>query len=228
MKTSFRGFMGALALCLLPLTGYSEPKWEKIRDDANMQIYRGVVAGSPLTAFKGVRVMDAKITKIVEVIVSEDTAMRKNWVDRLSKFDVLEKRSANDWTFYAAYDMPWPIDNRDYVIDGKMSIDPAQNQVLISMKSVQHAKGPKTVGVRAELMDSTYKLVPLPGDKTEVTVTIQTDPRGELPPWLVNLIQKSWPANTLTKLEATARGPGIKEHEGVKARLDGSKLASGN
>jgi len=171
--------------------------------------------------------MPVKITKLVEVLLSEDGEMRKAWVDRLVQFHILDKRGANDWTFYTAYDMPWPIEDRDYVVEGAMKIDSAKNEVVISLKSGQSAKAPKTVGVRADLTESWYKLVPLPGDKTEVTVSIQTDPRGEIPPWLVNLIQKSWPANTLSKLEKVASAPSIKEHEGVKARLDGSKLAAG-
>jgi hypothetical protein len=227
MKFSTKSILGSLLLLLLPLTAMSEPKWEQIRDDPNMKIWRGTIEGSPLTAFKGTRVMNVKITKVVEVLLSEDVALRKGWVDRLSQFSILEKRGQDDWTFYAGYDMPWPIEDRDYVIDGKMKIDGSKNEVLISMKSAQHSSAPKTIGVRADLTESWYRLVPLPGDKTEVTVSIQTNPRGELPPWLVNLIQKSWPANTLSKLESVSSAPGVKEHEGVKARLDGNKLAVG-
>ncbi len=227
MKISMRSLLGSALLFALPFSAMSEPKWDKIRDEPNMQIWKGTVEGSPLTAFKGTRVMPVKITKVVEVLMSEDVAMRRDWVDRLSQFTILEKRGQYDWTFYAAYDMPWPIDDRDYIVDGSLKIDPSKNEVMIYLKSGQHANSPKTVGVRADLTESWYRLVPLPGDKTEVTVSIQTNPRGELPPWLVNLIQKSWPANTLSKLEAVASRPNVKEHEGLKSRLDGSKLASG-
>ena len=47
-------------------------------------------------------------------------------------------------------------------------------------------------------MNSVYKLTPVDdGKRCRVEVEIHTDPRGWLPSWLVNLIQKSWPLKTL-------------------------------
>ena len=55
----------------------------------------------------------------------------------------------------------------------------------------------ETVGVRAELVNSLYRLTDMEGGKTRVEVEIQTDPKGWMPIWLVNLVQKDWPLETL-------------------------------
>ena len=92
--------------------------------------------------------------------------------------------------------LPWPISDRDYVYHAK-----ATNQgesVILSIKSMTHRKAPKTVGVRAHLHRCTYTLVPKDGNRTHVTVEVHTDPKGILPNWLVNLIQKKWPIKTLS------------------------------
>ena len=73
--------------------------------------------------------------------------------------------------------------------------------IYISIKSTKHSKAPETVGVRAQLNQSKYLLEPLGENKTRVTVEIHTDPKGLLPAWLVNLIQKGWPVKTLNNLK---------------------------
>ncbi|MEO0603919.1 MAG: START domain-containing protein, partial [Myxococcota bacterium] len=62
---------------------------------------------------------------------------------------------------------------------------------------VEHPAAPETVGVRAQLVDSRYRIVELSPGRTQVEVEIVTDPRGSMPAWIVNLIQRTWPRDTL-------------------------------
>jgi hypothetical protein len=201
---------------------FAGAKWEMISEKDGLKVYRKEIPGSPLVAFKGVKVMPVPITKVVQVILDEDTEKKKQWIDMIKDFRIIEKGTYRAVT-YSAYDLPWPLTDRDYVMQSHLKIDNEANQIVIDLKSVEHPKAPKTIGVRAELVHSLYKLVPRPGRTTEVTVEIQTDPKGDLPKWLVNLIQKGWPANTLTKMEAQAMRPDTKENELIKTNFKGAK-----
>ena len=116
-------------------------------------------------------------------------------MDRLSTTKVLEVKNKYERITYGAFDLPWPISDRDYVYHVKASKQ--GENVYIAIKSATHSDAPGTVGVRAHLNNSNYVLEPLGDNKTKVTVEIHTDPKGLLPSWLVNLIQKSWPVKTL-------------------------------
>ena len=45
------------------------------------------------------------------------------------------------------------------------------------------------------------------GKRTEMVVTIHTDPMGMMPVWLVNMIQKSWPVKTLNGIRTQLQQP---------------------
>jgi hypothetical protein len=210
-----------LGLGLMSQFAFAGSKWELVSEKDGIKVYRMEVPGSPLVAFKGVKVMPVPITKVAQVILDEDTEKKKEWIDMIKDFKIVQKGTFESVT-YSAYDLPWPMTDRDYVVQSNLKIDNEANQVVIELKSVEHAKAPKTIGVRAELVRSLYKLVPRPGRTTEVTVEIQTDPKGDLPKWLVNVIQKGWPANTLKKMEMQALRPDMKENELIKAKFKGA------
>ncbi len=210
-----------LTLGLMSQYAFAGSKWEMISEKDGIKVYRMEIPGSPLVAFKGVKVMPVPITKVAQVILDEDTEKKKEWIDMIKDFKVIERGTYESVT-YSAYDLPWPLTDRDYVIHSHLKIDNEGNQIVIDLKSVGHPKAPETIGVRAELTRSMYKLVPRPGRTTEVTVEIQTDPKGDLPKWLVNVIQKGWPANTLKKMEVQALRPDTKENELIKAKFKGA------
>jgi hypothetical protein len=210
----------------LPATLVAEPQWQFNSESDGVKVYRKDIPGSPFVGFKGVKVVPANIYKVGEILLDEDPVVKKRWIDRMTDFRMIERKSPTLGITYSAYDLPWPLEDRDYVIESELVIDNANNQIVLKLKSVEHPKSPKTVGVRAVIMHSMYKLVPLPNGQTEVSVEILTDPKGDLPPWLVNLIQRGWPANTLVRLEAEAIKPGTKESPMLKRDFKGRQLAA--
>ncbi|SMF59594.1 START domain-containing protein [Pseudobacteriovorax antillogorgiicola] len=189
-----------LSLLTFPAFGKG---WEKVDRDDGVDVFRKEIPGSSLVAFKGVKVMNQPITKVSQVLLDKNGKSRLEWVDMVIDFKFLEQGKYKAIA-YSSYKVPWPLLNRDYVTQFDLKIDNIANQVIVSLKSVEHPDAPETIGVRANLIDSRYVLTPLPNGKTRVSVEIQTDPMGYIPSWLVNLIQKSWPSKTLNAMEKQA------------------------
>ena len=87
-----------------------------------------------------------------------------------------------------------------------------QNRVFTTMiESVEHPKKPvQDCCVRGQAFGTFYRFEALPGqNKTRLEVEVHTDPKGSLPSWLVNLVQKSWPRDTLMGLLKEAQKPEI-------------------
>lgn len=175
--------------------------WEKIDDDGGIQVFRKEVPGSSFLAFKGVATLDVPIEKLLWVLADNDH--RTGWVDRLVESRILERKGEFDYVVYQHFSAPPLVSDRDYVYRGRASR--RAEWVVLELASITHPKAPPTVGVRAELLKSSYALSPVGPNKTRVIVEIHTDPRGELPAFVVNLIQKSWPRNTLVNFAKQAK-----------------------
>lgn len=182
--------------------------WEFISDDDGVKVYNKDVDTSEFRAFKGITVIDAPLPRVLHVICENDH--RPEWVDRLDKSVILEQNSPHDYVVYQHFGLPIIMSDRDYVYRGIATRD-ASGMVTLSMSSVEHDKAPEPDGIRADLQLSRYTLT-AQGNKTLVTVEIVTDPKGWLPVWFANIIQKTWPRKTLNGIRDQVKKDHVKDY----------------
>jgi len=184
-------------------------EWQEIYTSKEVTVSKAEIEGSKFVAFKGRAIFDAPIEKVLAVILDNDH--RVEWVSRLEVNRVLEQTTPFDYVVYQAFGLPPLFSDRDYVYRGVAKRD-ARGVVYIDMGSVEHPAAPETVGVRADLVDSRYVLVDLGDDRTQIDVEIVTDPRGSMPAWIVNLIQRTWPRDTLVGIREQLGRDWVKPH----------------
>lgn len=116
--------------------------------------------------------------------------------------------------YWIRFDLPFPVSDRDYVLHAKAAAQPKKRVFTARLHSVRHKRAPpRSDAVRGIVERTYYRFEALPGQaRTKLTVEVHTDPRGMLPAWLVNLIQKKWPAKTLLGLVKVARQPSTRPH----------------
>ncbi|MFZ8933876.1 MAG: START domain-containing protein [Bacteriovoracaceae bacterium] len=182
--------------------------WKKMKVKEGISVFKKEIPNSKLVAFKGEAVIEASAGKIIHVL--KDNTHKKDWVDRLLKSEVLEKNNEYEQVMYQVFNAPWPVSNRDFVYKAKLTRDKS-GVITLDMNSIDHPKSPKTVGVRADLIRSIYKLTPIGPNQTKLEVQIQSDPKGLLPKWVVNIIQKSWPLKTLKRIRAQVKKPFVRD-----------------
>jgi len=182
----------ALILILLASGG-----WEKMAEEDGAVAYT-MDTGTSVVAFRGVTTIDGPIDVIMSVLL--DNKRKHRWVDRLVISEVVHRHSDTELDVYQHFDLPWPISDRDYYYKAKLTKhhNGAQKLVLRSLPS-EHLP---SVGIRAELIESSYLLIPMSDTKTMVQVEIFTDPKGRLPTWLVKLVKKKWPIKTLNGIKS--------------------------
>jgi hypothetical protein len=134
-----------------------------------------------------------------------DNTHRTEWVDRLKKSVILEQKGDYEFIVYQHFGSPAVIADRDFVYRAQ-AYSRKDGAAVLDIQSVTHPKAPATVGVRGELNYSSYVLKRV-GKKTLVDVSVSLDPKGALPGWIVNMVQKSWPMNTLKALREHVKKP---------------------
>ena len=167
-----------------------------------------------VNTYRGTTTMPMSIERIAYVL--DDTESKTEWVSRLKQENRLE---GNPFSYrsiaYQHYNLSWPVSDRDYVIESKWSVmkDKKLPTVILSIKYIVRDSVPEIEGrVRGQLYRLVYKLEKLESNQTRVTVEIMVNPKGLLPNFMINLIQKDWPITTLRQLNAQAlKGSAIHE-----------------
>ena len=175
--------------------------WEKVGDEAGVEVYRREVPGSAFLAVKGTGFVDAPVKTVALVLL--DDARAPEWVDSLAEARVVRMISPAEYIEYNHASMPLVVSDREFVDDVSMSADLAAKTLLIRSVPADDASIPHTRIVRG-LLEATYFLESVQG-RTRLTVEIESDPKGWLPAWLVNFFQKDWARNTIEGIRAQCR-----------------------
>lgn len=152
--------------------------------------------------FKGTTKLAAKLSRVAFVLV--DINSKKNWVNRLAEHHLIEGDIFGvHYKTYEHYALAWPISDREYVLEATWSLDlnnKFPNATLV-LSSTNHTKYPlRKDRVRGHLHRLEFHLKEVGPETTEIMVEIKVDPKGKLPPFLADTIQKNWPLTTLRAL----------------------------
>ena len=188
----------------LYLIALSWANWTVINITDGITVSQKTIPNSDLFAFRGEGVVDVHISKLSAVLFDEKRG--PEWVDLQQEAYPVTEWTNEERSIYQSYDLPWPIQDRDYVMNQKRKIDPPSKTITATYQSIEvSSTPPKECCIRAYAQRTYWSLIALPNGKTKVAVEVQTDPKGALPSWLINMIQKDWPYNSISSLTKQAQ-----------------------
>lgn len=174
--------------------------WEEISRFEQIVVYRKRVAGSQILAYRGEGIIRAPFGQVVTAI--RDTPNKPNWIDRISSAEIVRVISPTERIEYMRAKIPWPVADRDFVYTTKVQTLPSEHQIRFELKSIEEPGRPEVKGVIRGIVHLTqFILTSLNGGQlTHIVAEAHGDPRGEIPPFLVNAIQKTFPPRSLRNL----------------------------
>jgi hypothetical protein len=208
--------IGVMMAFLLVGSGSSHAKsgWEYVGTTKGVKVERKTVPNSALFAFRGEGTFEAPIGLLVSVLKDEHIA--EEWVDLMLEHTVVRKLAPDTNLLYESYGLPWPISNRDYVMKEEMKYDADTKVFTINYESITDPSRPENPDfVRAMAYRTFWRLKKVGPGRTFVEVEVLTDPKGALPAWLINLIQKDWPWKTIDGLVTRSKKGDITPDERV-------------
>ncbi len=188
----------AVLLPLVALADTSKPGWEKVSSKDGIDTYRREVPGSPLVAIRGVGDVDGSLLHVASVLM--DTTRLTEWMDRVIEARRISAPDPLHYTEYERASIPFPLTDRDFVIESWVEVDAAKKQVILRAHSTQHPAAPVGKLVRGEVLYSAFALTPIDAHHTHLVAEVHMDPKGAIPKWMVNMAQKSWAHDTFTAL----------------------------
>jgi hypothetical protein len=192
--------LGALSTVAGPAE--AAPAWQDVGDINGVHVWRREEPGTGLLSFRGETVAPVNIGKLVAVF--SDKNQRQYWVDRYAASNLIEK-NGNSEIYWIKFKLPAVISDRDYVLKADAEVDAGNKVFTVNIKSVvDPRKGPDDCCVRATVNRTFYRFTALKAvngvPQTKLEVEVNTDPKGLLPNFIVNQIQKEWPSKTLNGL----------------------------
>jgi len=193
----------------------NKSQWEIISKEEGIKVSRRDLLEYSIAEFKVEGIIEATCTKLISML--SDLSYYPYWVERCIKAELLEKNFSEDTydmpfneyyqILYAETDFPWPFQNRDYILKGRLSYFPPKDgrteYYAVESHAVQHKKKPRQQGkVRLTTMSMIFKLIPLGKhrQKTHVDMIVHVDLGGIIPGWLTNFLSKGVFFNTFQRM----------------------------
>ncbi len=203
-------------LVATPLVAAGGEGWEKVSDSDGIIVYQKAVADSDTISIRGETVIDASVEDVAAVM--KDNSKAAEWIPMVVDRHDIRMTGPNERMEYTHVGMPWPVTDRYFINLGKAEYLP--NGVLrLSVRSVEHPdpsllEDDKVLG---SLHYSVFLLTPVDGGKrTHLELEVNTDPKGLIPKWMVNMAQRSWPRDFVL---------GLRGQLERKGKLGGNPLA---
>ncbi len=208
-------------LCIMSLviscTAWSSPKiethWEVLKQSDGITVSRHQQLGKSILSFKGRGKVEGSLVRLVNIMT--DVSKMPAWIDGCIKAQIVRKNftaksfdmNADEFqmTIWGENFLPWPLNNRDYVLSGSIdwSVEGSDLIATISLVKDKAVRMPPADGV-IPMKDMNSQLILRESsqhkDEIDVEMIVTVDPGGVLPAWASNIVASSFPHKTIMSL----------------------------
>ena len=197
----------------VPTISYSETAWETLDTVDGVEVFRRSFPGKGQYEFRGVGEVSGELSEVLALIV--DPKLQTEWVEGCTSSMQVDGNMLNKeetdlrrlfQVKYGTQGVPWPLNDRDYVIKSHFEIDGSKDKGLKSISlmsyAVEHPKHPVSEDfVRINHMQVEVRLSKLPNG-TQFDFRVLVDPGGVVPHWIVNFVTESVPQKTISRIRS--------------------------
>ena len=192
-------FLIITALTCLPFSYVlAQDNWELKKNEDGIAVYSRGIANEKLKEIRVVCELPGTTAQLKEIL--QNVTGHSRWVYLTKKTNLVKKVNDRTLIYYSASDMPWPVTDRDLIVELTITEVPASGNLSIRAKSVSDYLPPTKGYVRVPHSLATWEVVPLPNNKLKIDYTFRVDPGGDIPAWMVNAAATTGPYNTFVKL----------------------------
>ncbi|RZU38125.1 hypothetical protein EV700_2702 [Fluviicoccus keumensis] len=182
--------------------------WELIRNDAirNIKTYGKQEDGKRIRSFKGEAQFDASLETMARIHF--DVENYKKWFYEAKDMKLLKKVSNTEYYYYAVYNAPATLPDRDAVLHAVVEPYTAKKGYMLIRVNAVPDYLPQTPGlVRMTAQEMTVKLIPQGPNRTQLEFEGYVDPGGLAPVWAINFVQRRAPYVSMLGLTRMANSP---------------------
>lgn len=189
-----------LVLSLLMISGTAQDNWKLTGEKDGIKTYSQKRSDSKINSVKLEAVFQTTLSQLTSVIA--DVSTYDEWVFNSRSTRLLKQVSPSELYYYSEVVFPWPTVNRDFVSHVVISQNPVTKEVNIKANNVSGWEPKKPKLVRIDYSEGSWQLIPLTNKEVRVIYTLQVDPGGDLPAWIINSFSARGLIQTFKNLRA--------------------------
>ena len=186
-----------LLICLASNTLHAT-EWELKKDKDGIKVYTADMPNSNIKAVRAVFILNASMSQLTALLL--DTKAHEQWVYNTKTSYTVKKISASDLLYYSEVSMPWPLTNRDVVVEMVITQQPATKVMYVTANTVTQSVPVSKDKVRVPLSKVSWIVTPIGNNQLSIEYVAEADPGGDIPAWLVNSFSIKAPFETFKKL----------------------------
>lgn len=189
-------------LCLV-FEGFANSTWELKKDADGIKVFTSEMPNSNIKAIKVECTVNASLSQLTAFLL--DAKAHEKWVYSTKKSYAVKQLAPNHQVYYSEMSMPWPMSNRDVVVD--LAITQAPTKVLtVKADAVKgYVTEDKSI-VRVPLSTVNWTVTPVSKNTLKIDYVAQADPGGSVPAWVVNMFITKGPFETFKSLKDAVGG----------------------
>lgn len=190
-----------VALISTPVFAQDADKWAYKGEKDDIKIYHQRTTG--LLHIKLATSLKVPLAGIVTMF--SDVSTYHDWAYKLVEARLLRRVSDTEMFYYARYDFPWPLEDRDIILHCKLEQN-ALTKVITIINTPSPEYLPELKGIQ-RIKNTTTKWLFIPGVAGWVYTEqqISTDSAEGVPDWLVKLTADTGPRETAKGIRRVLR-----------------------
>ena len=199
MKNTKTVSLFLFSLLFITLSSFQNTyNWQLKKIENGITIYTRTPENSKYKELKAVYQIKTSLSSIIALL--NDFESFPKWVYRCEKSMALKKDSDNHIIRYQTVVAPWPVDNRDMILEVNSFQDKKTKIVYQKVNSIPDYIPLVKGHVRVREFRALWTLIPLKNGFVEVNYELLVNPGGNIPAWLVNLAVVDGPFDTSVKM----------------------------
>jgi len=173
--------------------------WEFVKEKDGIKIYTRKEKESSIKSFKGEALLHRKYENIINLVGNPKN--QDWWADDIKGLRILLYEKDKHVQYYLVYDVPWPIGDRDLVVDALISTNPQTGVRIVEAKAIQDVVPEKEGLVRIKKYWQKWTITPIKPDLVQVVLEGSADPGGSIPAWLYNMVITETPLKVINNVK---------------------------
>ena len=184
-------------------SAHAAPEWVQIEEDRGVTVWTRDEPDRSLPTFRGKGLVQGEIHHLMAIIL--DNRRAPEWVARCETSKQLKRYDARSTLVYSRASSPWPVSDRDTVVKVTTQTIEQGREYRLTMRSRSDHMATVDGVVRIEHSHIYFHLKRINKATTRVEYSLNVDPGGYLPKWIVRMSTRSMPIDTIRALEAQAK-----------------------
>jgi len=179
---------------------FAQNKWVLKKEKDGIKIF---TRHSETSSFNDIQVdmdMPGTIDQLASILW--DVAKYTEWAYATKTCRLIKKINNTELMYYAEFEVPWPLSNRDLCADVKLIKDSAAQSLKVVSVGIRDFLPDKNGIVRVAKSRGNWIITPLPGKAAiHLNYILEVQPGGAAPAWIINLFSTKGPLESFVNLK---------------------------